>query len=379
MDAVGQLTGGIAHDFNNILSIIIGNLNLLERQSLDAEEVVKRTEVAKKAAYRAADLTKQLLGFSRRQPAQITLTNINSVIKDMNSLIARAITPEVTVDEQLAEDLWITKIDSGDLQDALLNLIINARDAMRNGGHLVIETCNCTLDVIYCSSHQGVVPGDYTQLTISDTGEGIPAKQIENIFEPFFTTKPQGKGTGLGVAMVFGFIKRSRGHINVYSEQGIGTTFRLYLPRAEGEVEADGYAQRELEGLQRGNETILAVDDEEGLLDLAQESLQALGYRVLTAENGTQALEVLNETSSISLLFSDVVMPGGMSGYELAELATTKRPNLKVLLTSGYTERSIATNSHHQYKAKLLCKPYTPTELAKLIREILDDKSRLDS
>ena len=326
----------------------------------------------RKAGQRATDLTKQLLSFSRGQAAESSITDINQVIKEMESLISRSVTPEVEVANQFAGDLWHTEIDPGDFEDSLLNLIINARDAMAGHGHLTIETRNATLDAAYCDQNPGISPGEYVELAVSDNGEGISHEQQERIFEPFYTTKDKGKGTGLGLAMVFGFVKRSGGQIKCYSEVGIGTTFHIYLPRAEGEVQQNAQNGEQAETLPRGTETILVVDDEPALVELARESLEALGYRVLTASDGRQALERLAEEPTIDLLFSDVVMPGGINGYELAKQATAIQPDLKVQLTSGYTSKATARNASTHFNAKLLSKPYTQTELAKRVRAILD-------
>ena len=369
MDAIGQLTGGIAHDFNNILGIILGNLDLLERQIPDDDKARKRVRTIQKSAQRAADLTRQLLGFSRRQTARMAVTDINRVMGEMESLIAHSVTPQVEIENKLADDLWLTEIDPGDFQDALLNLIFNARDAMAGRGLLTLETRNCTLDADYCALNPGAEPGEYVCLTVSDRGEGIPLEQQERIFEPFFSTKSQG--TGLGLSMVYGFVQRSKGNIKVNSEPGIGTCFRLYLPRATGE-EQQNRQNAEHSGTEvRGTETLLVVDDEPSLLDLAEESLQALGYRVLTAGNGRQALERLAEEPGIALLFSDVVMPGGINGYELAADATAQRPGLKVLLTSGYINKAVAGSDQARFSANLLSKPYTQAELAQRVRVLL--------
>jgi len=377
MEAIGQLTGGIAHDFNNILGIISGNLDLLKHQVTD-DKARKRVETIKGSAQRAADLTKQLLGFSRQQSTQRIRTDIRRVIRQMESLIASSLTPEIAVEQQFAEDLWQTEIDPGDFQDALLNLAINARDAMPDGGILTLEARNCTLDTAYCAQNPGATPGEYVQLAVSDNGMGIAPADREKIFEPFFTTKPPGKGTGLGLAMVYGFAKRSKGYIQVYSEQEIGATFRLYLPRAEGEEQPQEATSESTERLPRGNETLLVVDDEEELLKLAEESLLALGYRVLTASSGWQAMERLAESPNIDLLFSDVVMPGGMNGYELAERATNAYPQLKVLLTSGYTDKAVAHNGQARFAANLLSKPYSQAELAQGVRALLGELDILE-
>ncbi|NOR52386.1 MAG: transporter substrate-binding domain-containing protein [Gammaproteobacteria bacterium] len=372
MEAIGQLTGGIAHDFNNILGVILGNLDLLERQLKPDEKSRKRVESMKKAGQRAVNLTKQLLNFSSRQAAQLAITDINRVIVGMDSLITRSITPEVEVEYLFDDNLWLSQIDPGDFEDALLNLVINARDAMAGQGHLRIETHNATLDVAYCKQNPGVSPGEYVELVVSDIGEGISHEEQEQIFEPFYTTKEQGKGTGLGLAMVFGFVQRSGGSIKCYSEVGVGTTFHLFLPRAEGEELPDGQTSVQTETIPRGTETILVVDDEESLAELAKEFLEALGYQVHTAHDGRQALECLAKESEIDLLFSDVVMPGGISGYELAKEDNASHPKLKILLTSGFTGKAVSPNGQLQFSENLLSKPYSQIELATRVRAMLD-------
>ncbi|RDH81383.1 MAG: hypothetical protein DIZ80_14945 [endosymbiont of Galathealinum brachiosum] len=375
MDAVGQLTGGIAHDFNNIMGIILGNVELLELQDIDDDKINKRLIPIKKSAERAAKLTKQLLSFSRRKSDQLTTANINQQIGDMKSLIVHSVTPEIEVVYQLAGDLWLTNIDTGDFQDAVLNIVINARDAMNRSGHLTIESGNCHLDEKYCRHNPEVKEGDYVQLIFSDNGEGMSYEEQQRIFEPFYTTKAEDSGTGLGLAMVFGFIERSNGYIKVYSEKGIGTTFRIYLPRVYEKTKSDteiGGDNLKSEVLPRGTETILVVDDEESLLELAKETLQSLGYNVLTSNDGKKALKMLEENSRINLLFSDVVMPGGINGYELAELATENYQQLKILLTSGYTQKAIARNGQARFTSQLLSKPYSRQGLAMRIREVLD-------
>ncbi len=372
MDAIGQLTGGIAHDFNNLLSIILGNLELLQRHYVADEKSKKYIAAIHKSSQRAADLTRQLLSFSRRQSAQIKATKISDVINDMEDLIARSITPQVEVVTDYADDLWLTDIDPGDFQDALLNLIINARDAMSGRGRLTLEASNCLLDSGYCSLNPNVKEGEYIKLSVSDNGTGIARDQQEHIFEPFFTTKPPGKSTGLGLAMVFGFTSRSHGHIKVYSELGIGTTFHIYLPRSKSQAGDITRLQKSIGELPEGNETLLIVDDETDLLALAEESLSVQGYRVITAVDGQQALQKLLEIPDISLLFSDVVMPGGLNGYELAEQACDHYPEIKVLLTSGYTEKAIARNGQARFNANMLNKPYSQAELIRKIRILLD-------
>ena len=371
MDALGQLTGGIAHDFNNILNIILGNLELLKKQAPDDENTQQRIQNIHKSTMRAADLTRQLLSFSRHQAENVTITNINQLIKEMDNLIAQSITPQVEIEWHLANDLWSTEIAPGDYEDCLLNLVINARDALSGSGWLSIETINTTLDVNYCEKNPGIEPGDYVQLKVSDCGEGMTAEQLEHIFEPFYTTKEQGKGTGLGLAMVFGFIQRSKGHINVESEPGLGSTFRLYLPRSIEAIQTEDIPAEELtEALPEGNETILVVDDEEALLELTEELLLDMGYRVLTAGNAQQALDILAKEPNIDLMISDVIMPGGINGYELAQRATTDYPELKVLLASGYTEKIATSENHKRFSINMLAKPYGQAELAEKVRQM---------
>ena len=373
MDAVGQMAGGIAHDFNNIIGIILGNLHMLEKQPELDEKAQKRIDGIKRSASRAANLTKQLLGFSRREPASEKATNINRVISGMSSLITQSLTPQVEVEQQFADDLWKARIDPGDFEDALLNLVLNARDAMNGRGQLTIETRNAVLDEAYCAHNPGAKPGEYVQLAVSDNGEGIASELQDHIFEPFYTTKEQGKGTGLGLAMVFGFVKRSRGYVKLYSEPGIGTTFHLYLPGITEQDESGRRSHKQARESFRGSELLLLVDDEASLLELARESLQAQGYRVITANNGKQALEKLAAGPAVDLLFSDVVMPGGINGFELAEQAKAKYPRLKVLLTSGYSKKVVARNGQARFETNLLNKPYTLVGLAQRVRSLLDE------
>ena len=373
MDAVGQMAGGIAHDFNNILGIIIGNLSFLKRDLKDNEKALKRVETADKAAQRAADLTRQLLGFSRQQPKQVQSNNINQIIQGMNSLIVRSVTPEIEVEYNFADNLWQTNIDSADFEDALLNLVLNARDTMPNRGKLTIDTSNKVLDEAYAKMNSSVLAGEYIEFSINDTGGGINKADIDRIFDPFFTTKPRGKGTGLGLSMVFGFIQRSQGHIKVYSELGIGTTIRCYLPRSTSHTDVLPSSNSDEVKLPQGRETVLAVDDELDLLELARQYLEDLGYTVMMATSADQAMLVLAEQPSIDLLFSDVVMPGGMNGYELAEKACVLNPQLKVLLTSGYTSKTLYRNGQARFKANLLNKPYNQQEIATRVRHVLDE------
>ena len=372
MDAIGKLTGGIAHDFNNLLGIILGNLELLENYLTGDEKSLKRIKAIEKAGVRAANLTRQLLSFSRREAKQESVININQLINEMMDLVQRSLTPEIEVKYILCEDLWLAKIDAGDFEDALLNLCINARDSMTGHGSLTIETHNLNLDEAYCKQNPGLSPGKYLELTVTDTGEGVQNELKDRIFEPFFTTKDQGKSTGLGLAMVYAFVKRSNGYIKCDSEVGMGATFRIFLPKEAEDVLTSRENISQVENIPHGKETILVVDDEEGLVALAKDILEAQGYQVLTACDGKRALEQLTQNPEIDLLFSDVVMPNGISGYELAEQAVANQHNLKVLLTSGYTEKIESHNGQMHFNENLLNKPYSQMELIKLIRSRLD-------
>jgi len=376
MEAVGQMAGGIAHDFNNILGIILGNLNLLGKHTQDDKKSLKRIATINKVTLRAADLTKQLLGFSRQQPRDSTATNINQIIEGMSSLISRSLTPEVEVVQYLSDELCETKVDSGDFEDSLFNLVLNARDAMIGGGILTITTTNCNLDKAYCNKHAGSTPGEYIRLTVSDTGKGITTTDLQKIFEPFFTTKPKDKGTGLGLAMVFGFIKRSDGFISVESNPGVGSTFDLYLPKVVSIEKPVKKPTQISECDYKGEETILVVDDEKALLALAEDFLQPLGYNVITCSDGKQAIKKLSSTPDCHLLFSDIVMPGGVNGYMLAKQAREIRPDIKILLTSGYNERTLVDDTQADLQDNILKKPYHRLELLQGIRGTLDDTQK---
>lgn len=371
MDAIGQLTGGIAHDFNNLLGIILGNLELLKQQISGNDKAVKRIKTINEAGFRAAQLTSQLLNYSRREAAQVSVIDINLMIGEMAEFISRSLTPQIEVNYKISNDLWLTKIDVGDFKDALLNLCINARDSMSGVGEITIYTRNINIDEASCKLNPGMKSGQYVELLISDTGKGILNKDLEHIFEPFFTTKDQGQGTGLGLAMVYAFVTRSNGYIKCQSEVGVGTTFLIYLPREKSDEISNKKHDIKPEPLPHGNETILVVDDEIALMELAKDILESLGYRVLTACDGANALEILANTTGIDLLFSDIVMPNGMSGYELAEQAIINQLDLKVLLTSGITENIEPHKSHNRINENLLSKPYSQAELAKQVRSAL--------
>jgi len=375
MDAVGQLTGGIAHDFNNILGIIMGNLELLKMTHVGQSKDIERIDSALAGATRGAQLTRKLLNFSRQDQNKRELTQINSFIKSLRELIAKSITASIQVEIHLAEKLWPVEIDTGDLEDAVLNLSLNARDAMPNGGVLVIETANKYLDANFVSQNPGSSVGDYVMVSVSDSGTGISDGVRKKIFDPFFSTKEFGKGSGLGLSMVYGFVQRSGGYIQIYSEEGAGSTFNLYLPRAGGAQPEP--ANQEQVVLPRGDETVLVVDDEVSLAEITRRYLQHLGYKTLVASSGKEALETLSLTKGIDLVFSDVVMPE-MDGFDLAVSVLEKQPSIKVLLTSGFSSKRLELvnnqqQARHKLAEKLLTKPYNMSELAFAVRRTLDE------
>ncbi len=369
MEAIGNLTGGLAHDFNNLLSVVIGNLDLLREDLAKGSGMDELANEALTAALRGAELTRRLLAFARRQPLSPKVIDVNELTEGVTRLLARTLGTNIEIRLEPGTDVWPVVADPVQLEASLVNLAANARDAMPNGGALQISTGNSHLDEDYVSLHPGLAAGDYTLIEVTDSGSGMPRDVLDKIFEPFFTTKHEGKGTGLGLSMVFGFMKQSEGHINVYSEEGVGTTFRLYLPRAR--AAADAAAPGESAGFALGAaETILAVEDNPRLRALVVKQLKQLGYRCLEAEDGPSALKVL-EANEVDLLFSDVIMPGGMSGYDLGRVARTRWPNIRVLLTSGFPEEKINGNGQPPWNMRLLLKPYRKEDLALMLREVL--------
>lgn len=369
LEALGQLTGGLAHDFNNLLAIIIGNLDLLrDRQSgypADSEEL---TRDALEAALRGADLIRRLLAFSRRQPLQPSRIGVTELIAGIVKLLERTIGEQFKIILDFNPDTWPIVVDPAQLESCLINLATNARDAMPNGGSLTIATGNCLLDEDYASQHAELQPGDYVMIEVSDTGTGMPPEVVSHIFEPFYTTKGEGKGTGLGLSMVYGFMKQSDGHINVYSEVGIGTSFRLYFPRVDVGAESSPAVLPTV--IVRGNgETVLAVDDNASLRRVVVRQLTAFGYRVLEAEDAQTALRIL-ESERVDVLFADIVMPGGTSGYDLARTTLSRWPVIKIVLTSGFPVKGIGDPKVPSLR--LLRKPYQKDDLGGLIREVLD-------
>jgi len=370
MNAVGQLTGGVAHDFNNLLTVVIGSLDLaMDRVQ---QELRPSIEGALRAAERGAALVRQMLAFSRRQTLISETLDLNRVAAGMDEMLRRTLGADVEIEMRLATPLWLALADRAQVESALLNLAINARDAMPAGGKLTIETDNTHLDEDYAAHNAEVTPGDYVALAVTDTGTGMTPEVREHAFEPFFTTKDVGKGTGLGLSMIYGFAKQSQGHAKIYSEVGHGTTVRLYLPRRTTAADA-ATAQAGADRVQtRGDETILVVEDDADVRAFVTGQLRDLGYRVIEAAGGPQAQRILDSDQPIDLLFTDVVMPGGMTGREIAHAARARRPGLKAVFTSGYTENSIVHQGKLDKGVSFLSKPFRRQELAQKIREALD-------
>ncbi|HMA14904.1 MAG TPA: PAS domain S-box protein, partial [Kiloniellaceae bacterium] len=374
MEAVGQLTGGLAHDFNNLLTIVIGNLDLL-LERLDADgEVAEMARIALDASLRGATLTRQLLAFSRRQPLEPKAFDMSALVDDTIGLLRRTLGQQLEIETRFAPDLWPVLADPAQLESAFANLAINARDAMPQGGRLTIETANKNLDQDYVQHNVDVAAGDYVMLAVTDNGSGIASEILDKVFEPFFTTKEPGHGTGLGLSMVYGFAKQSGGHVKIYSEQGHGTTVRLYLPRADAGRQRSDARPCAPAAVPAGDATVLVVEDSAEVRRVAVNHLLAFGYRVIEAGNGREALVRLAEDEDIDLLFTDVVMPGGLSGPELARQARALRPNLKILFTSGYAEGAFDGGLPDGLAGNLLSKPYRREELARKLREVIETK-----
>lgn len=372
LESIGILAGGLAHDFNNMLTAINGYSDLILRKVEKEDPVRRHVEEIKKAGERSAELTRQLLAFSRRQILQPTKLDLNSVIADTASMLKRLIGEDVTVTTKFAPELWKIQADQGQLTQVVMNLMINARDAMPEGGSVMIETANVELDADYASKHVSVVPGRYVMLAISDTGIGMDEQTRQRVFEPFFTTKPVGRGTGLGLSTVYGIVKQSGGNIWVYSEQGKGSTFKIYLPEAAGSSESSR-AGMELSNPQIGTEKILLVEDEDTVRGLAREILEACGYEVFEASNGVEAFtRFKKECADIDLLITDIVMPE-MGGRELSEWVLKTRPDTRVLFTSGYTDDAIVRHGIIDEGKNFLQKPFTFDGLARKVRAVLDE------
>jgi PAS domain S-box-containing protein len=371
MESVGQLTGGIAHDFNNMLAVITSTIDILADAVSDKPQLAAIAKLISEAADRGAELTGHLLAFARKQPLQPREIDANALMIESEKLLRRTLGEQVEIELRLESNVWPALIDPTQLTTALLNLAVNARDAMPDGGKLTLETKNVVLDQDYARANAEVQAGDYVMVAVSDTGGGIPEAIRQKIFEPFFTTKDVGRGTGLGLSMVYGFVKQSAGHIKVYSEEGHGTTFKLYLPRASAQAAdvAEALPESAIEG---GSETILIVEDDALVRGSVTTLLQSLGYETLTAANAAEALAIADGGALFDLLFTDVIMPGTMNGRQLAEEMAKRRASLKVLFTSGYTENAIIHHGRLDPGVLLLTKPYRNVELARMLRSALD-------
>lgn len=374
MQAVGQLASGVVHDFNNVLGIILGNITLLKRSEsgMPSDGLHDRIDRIEQSTRRAIALTSNLLRFSRREAPTTEVVDVNEVVANLDQLLSKSLTPAIELKFRLSTDLAPVRVGPGDLGDALINLALNARDAMPDGGKITMSTEKAELDETYCRLNPDTVPGEYICVSVSDTGAGIPKDIQGRIFEPFFSTKPAGKGTGLGLAMVYGFVARSRGHITLESAPGVGSKFRIYLPKSEMPSEVEALQETLPSDMPTGREIILVVDDEPGLRELAAEILESLGYRVLKAGSAREALGFLRSDRTIDLLFSDIVLPGGMSGFDLAREGRELRPDLGIVLTSGDLQYQSNDAYSNAVEIPVLKKPYNDTDLALEIRRAID-------
>jgi signal transduction histidine kinase/CheY-like chemotaxis protein len=393
MEAVGQLTGGIAHDFNNLLMVVMGNLQLVEHLVKNDERAVKRIRAAMDASEKGSDLTRRMLAFSRQQTLQNKELTVNELVFSMQDMLTQALTATVALKIIPGDDVWPVKADKTMLETAVLNLAINARDAMQpKGGDLIIETTNQTLTKEYCETLEDVSPGDYVEIAVTDTGSGIAPENIEKVFQPFFTTKGPEKGSGLGLSMIYGFVKQSGGHIKIYSEVGVGTTVKLYLPRLKERASpVEAASARELQdvikneisavevpaieapvvALPNKKQIILVVEDNDSVREVAAAMIEDMGYEVITAINGPEGLKTIEERKDIALVLSDVIMAGGMNGPELAAKAMKVRPQLKVLFMSGYAPGSVRLMQDLPDSIELVNKPFTRNDLTEKVNRAL--------
>jgi len=382
MESIGQLAGGIAHDFNNLMTVVIGNLDSAERRlarggPADASSIGRPIAAAMQGARRAASLTQRLLAFSRQQVLSPQQVDLNRLVASLSEMLTRTVGETIAVETILGSGLWPTFVDVSQLENAIVNLVVNARDAMPSGGRITIETANASLDEAYCRQFGDVAPGQYALLSVSDTGTGISPEHLGKVFEPFFTTKSASMRTGLGLAMIYGFVKQSKGHIRIYSEVGHGTTAKIYLPRMIGAARAESVpAAARGESAQsptaRPGEVVLMVEDDEDVLDSTVTLLRELGYSVLAARNGAAALAQLQGSERVDILFTDVVLPQGMNGRALAIEAAALRPTLPVLFTTGYARNAIIHDGRLDPDVQFLAKPYTQQDLAQKLRAVLD-------
>jgi PAS domain S-box-containing protein len=376
MEAIGQLTGGIAHDFNNLLGVVIGNLQLLERSVAETPTLARKVHTAMRAAVRGADLTRRLLAFARRQILDPVVVDANRQLSGLSELMQRTLGESVEVHMVQAHDLWHTRVDAGQFENAILNLAINARDAMPEGGRLTVRTRNVYLDSIFCSDHPEIEPGEFVSISVSDTGAGIEPEVLKRVFEPFFTTKESGRGSGLGLAMVDSFSEQAGGVATIESAVGQGTTVTILLPRCMEEQVTlqDTIVTKIAPG---GNETILVVEDDADLRETVVTALTQLGYRSLSAPNANAALRILAGTEHIDLLFTDIMMPGGMLGPALAVRARELRPDIDILFTTGYADNSALAGQPGLTASDVITKPYRNEDLATRIRHVLDREARV--
>ncbi len=376
MESVGQLTGGVAHDFNNLLTVIIGNLDALQRHlrepTADMERLKRSAENAMRGARRGESLTQRLLAFSRQQPLEPRPVDVGRLVAGMSDMLRRSLGEQIAIETALTGGLWQAEVDPNQLEVAILNLALNARDAMPNGGRLTLETANVFLDKAYTAGQSEVVPGQYVQLAISDSGEGMTADVQARAFDPFFTTKDVGQGTGLGLSQVYGFVKQSRGHVKIYSEPGEGTTIKIYLPRLHAEQAFESPKEMPVPVRGQADETILVVEDDEDVRASTTEMLRDLGYTILEAANARSGLQLLDTHPEIRLLFTDVGLPGGMNGRQLADEARRRRSNLKILFASGYARNAIVHDGRLDPGVELITKPFAQDVLASRVRDILD-------
>ncbi|MEX2409158.1 MAG: ATP-binding protein, partial [Rhodovibrionaceae bacterium] len=370
----GQLTGGVAHDFNNLLSVILGNAELLSERLETQPELRQLSATIETAAERGAELTQRLLAFSRQQGLTPKLIDCNALIAGVEQLLGRTLGENIEIERRFAEALNPAYADPGQLENAILNLAINARDAMPGGGKLILETANVEIDEDYAEQDQELQPGDYVCIDITDTGEGMPPEVAEKAFEPFFTTKEVGKGSGLGLSMVYGFLRQSGGFAKLYSEPGLGTTVRLYLPASRDEQPAAVSEAAEDRAAPHGSETVLVVEDNELVRSFVLTQFNALGYKVLEAHDGPAALALLEGDAQVDLLFTDMVMPGGLHGYDVATEAIKRRPGLKVIFTTGFSDMTRFQLPLDLADWPVLRKPYRRSELAQVLRQLLDSK-----
>ena len=372
MEAIGQLTGGVAHDFNNLLTVILGNLETIGRNvPPDQARLLRAVDQATKGAQRATTLTQQLLAFSRRQPLDPKPTDLNRLVAGLSDLVRRTLREDIALETVLGGGLWRVDVDANQLESALLNLAVNARDAMPEGGKLTIETANAHLDGNYAANYAEIAPGQYVVICVSDTGSGMTKEVLSHAFDPFYTTKPVGHGTGLGLSQVFGFVKQSGGHVKLYSEVGEGTTAKIYLPRFFGEMSLEENKAPSVEARGHLSETVLVVEDDDDVRIYSTEGLRDLGFTVLQARDGPSALRVLELHPEVTLLFTDVGLPT-INGRQLADEALRRRPGLRVLFTSGYARNAIVHQGRLDPGVELLTKPFTRAELGGRVRDVLD-------